>query len=430
MTKVLNKDNIDLVIYHANCVDGFGSALAVYMYYKKNPVQRQIEFIPVAHGSYPPQIKNKNVLICDFSYKKDAMKGIIDNCKSLLIIDHHISAQKELENIDKDYKIFDMEHSGAYLTWKYFFGDTNVPMLIRYIEDNDIWKKELPFTEEITCYLSSQQFDMDIYENLLCDNKLKEVIPFGKILLEQKKNSIQKAIHRSYIKFMNVKGTLYFVAVCNSSDFISDVGNKLLGAYEFCDFSVVYTEKDGSCNISFRSSDDRSDVSVIAEKFGGGGHRNASGSSWVGNIESLGKMIAGINLYNNLSNIEFVFNKTYTISDTLMKTGKEYLFNYILLNESCYQSDIGRYLIKTKENGVQRSVSLYRKQTGDMSFDKDFDFAFIWNYSKNRTWFTVTGNVYISMIVYGKIFEKYPNFEKINNDQIRFSLDGFNLNIF
>ena len=39
-----------------------------------------------------------------------------------------------------------MTHSGAYITWKYFFGDDEVPLLIKYIEDNDIYVIKLVIT--------------------------------------------------------------------------------------------------------------------------------------------------------------------------------------------------------------------------------------------------------------------------------------------
>ena len=48
----------------------------------------------------------------------------------------------------------------------------------------------------------------------------------------------------------------------------------------FPDFTVNYTHKlkRNAFDISFRSSDDRQDVRLIAEHFSGGGHRNASGT--------------------------------------------------------------------------------------------------------------------------------------------------------
>ena len=56
----------DLVIYHGGCNDGFGSALAVWLYVKKNglPLPR---FYPAKHGHKPPGVTGKKVLILDFS---------------------------------------------------------------------------------------------------------------------------------------------------------------------------------------------------------------------------------------------------------------------------------------------------------------------------------------------------------------------------
>ncbi|MCR5763449.1 MAG: bifunctional oligoribonuclease/PAP phosphatase NrnA [Treponema sp.] len=48
----------------------------------------------------------------------------------------------------------------------------------------------------------------------------------------------------------------------------------------------VRQETDHSCTIGFRSKD-RVDVSIVASKFGGGGHKNASGASTDGKVETL-----------------------------------------------------------------------------------------------------------------------------------------------
>ena len=56
------------------------------------------------------KLKDKNVLICDFSFKKDIIAKLLDIVKGLLIIDHHLSAKNELENLDHKHKIFDMNH--------------------------------------------------------------------------------------------------------------------------------------------------------------------------------------------------------------------------------------------------------------------------------------------------------------------------------
>lgn len=46
---------------------------------------------------------------------------------------------------------------------------------------------------------------------------------------------------------------------------------------------VVRQDSDKTCTVGFRSKDNV-DVSIVATKFGGGGHKNASGASYTGNI--------------------------------------------------------------------------------------------------------------------------------------------------
>jgi nanoRNase/pAp phosphatase (c-di-AMP/oligoRNAs hydrolase) len=74
------------------------------------------------------------------------------------------------------------------------------------------------------------------------------------------------------------------VPVCNAPySMASDTGN-LLSKGE--PFAATYTDLgDGRRSFSLRSSDEGADVSVVAKKYGGGGHRNAAGFTAAGNWE-------------------------------------------------------------------------------------------------------------------------------------------------
>ena len=421
MLKKLNKNLIDFVIYHANCPDGLGSALAVYVYYKNNFPNKKIEFYPAAHGTNPPLINNKNILICDFSYKKNAINKIIDDCQSFLIIDHHLSAQKELEDLHNDYKIFDMTHSGAFLTWAYFFPNEEIPPLIKYIEDNDIWTKVLPYTREVTAYISSLPNEIEEYEKLLASNMIEKIaIPYGKVLLTQQNKIIEKALNSSFIKFVDIGGNSYFVAMSNSAIFQSEIGNQLLEKYSSCDFSVVYSETYGATSISLRSANDRVDVSEIARRYGGGGHRNAAGCS-LSDVKLLGYHVGGDNkLCKNLKNIEFKFVFTQ--------------YNSVFINETCYGHKIGNYLLQTRTNEgdkvIQECCSLYRQINNDLNFYAKFDFSFVWNHENDKTRFIATWNKEtINLETVISLFGLYDNFT-ISTGHIVFTLQGLNLKVF
>lgn len=53
-----------LIIYHANCLDGFGAAYAAREHFKECP---QVAYHPGFYQSPPPDIKGKHVIMVDFS---------------------------------------------------------------------------------------------------------------------------------------------------------------------------------------------------------------------------------------------------------------------------------------------------------------------------------------------------------------------------
>lgn len=67
------------------------------------------------------------------------------------------------------------------------------------------------------------------------------------------------------------------VPLCNCPPmFASEVGHWLLEENPFASFVACYSDQGKSRGYSLRSQDGRLNVSEIARKFGGGGHRNAA----------------------------------------------------------------------------------------------------------------------------------------------------------
>lgn len=118
----LQPDEVDYVIYHHPCTDGFGSAFVAWKYLSARFPKRTVTYYPASIGASPPNdVTGRNVLICDYSYRKADLMDLIGKVNKLLILDHHKSAQKELSDVPSEYKVFDMHHSGAWLTWNFFF---------------------------------------------------------------------------------------------------------------------------------------------------------------------------------------------------------------------------------------------------------------------------------------------------------------------
>src|ERR1051325_9019640 len=101
-----------IVLYHADCADGFGAAWAIWQQF---PTAR---FIPVKHGNPPPAgLEDQRVVIVDFSYSRAALETMAAQTQALLVLDHHITAEKALTGLP--YAYFDMKKSGAVLAWEW-----------------------------------------------------------------------------------------------------------------------------------------------------------------------------------------------------------------------------------------------------------------------------------------------------------------------
>jgi oligoribonuclease NrnB/cAMP/cGMP phosphodiesterase (DHH superfamily) len=68
-----------LCIYH-NDDDGFGAAWVIKRFYGAG------EFVPAQYGQEPPDVRGKNVIIVDFSYKRPVMERLIEQVSPALLV--------------------------------------------------------------------------------------------------------------------------------------------------------------------------------------------------------------------------------------------------------------------------------------------------------------------------------------------------------
>lgn len=264
-----------LVIYHHPCLDGFSSAWAA-----KEALGNTAEYIPGNYGNDGtlPDVDDREVYLLDFSYPIDVMLELARRAKRVIVLDHHLSAQQELEPLLDDGTIrgeFDMNRSGAMMTWDYFFPDREAPDFIKYVQDRDLWIKELPHCEEINLALFSYDYTFANWDYIA-----SMPIDFHR--------DQGMAIHRKHMKdirelteqtqYMTIGG-FENVPTVNANYFF---GSDLCGLLsETCPFAAYYwINSEGEYVFGMRSCkdfEDVVDVSVIAKSYGGGGHANASG---------------------------------------------------------------------------------------------------------------------------------------------------------
>ena len=270
------------VIYHGNCPDGFASALAAQLFFKQQDDYKSFKdniiFHKGMHGTTPPDCQDREVYIVDFSYKREAIKTLCRQAVKVTIIDHHISALNDLDGLEQEHENlhmnFDMSQSGAVLTWK-FFHQTAVPKLLQHIQDNDLWQFKLKNTHTIILAIMSYPMKLKLWTSWLNDDNTLEVLHKEGLILERQANRQIKR-YKKAARLGKVAG--YIVPVVNAP---SSIGSELL--HQLSDgypFAVAYEDKSERRVWQLRSGGEKAiDVSLIAQQFGGGGHKNASGFS-------------------------------------------------------------------------------------------------------------------------------------------------------
>ena len=254
---------MEYVLYHKNCDDGFGAAWVAW-----KALGNQANYIPVQHGAPPPEIPDGSIVtIADFAYPRDVLLELNQRMESLWVLDHHKTAAQDLAGLD--FTTFDMQKSGAMLAWSYWFPDKPAPQLVEYIQDKDLWLFGLPNSSEVAAALRSYPRDFTLWDTLSVDNLAKDGIAIRRAI------NIQVSDHVDFAALRNLGG--YMVPVVNATCYTSEIGNHLNLLYPDSPFAACYFDRaDGNRQWSLRSRGEF-DVSEVAQRFGGGGHRNAAG---------------------------------------------------------------------------------------------------------------------------------------------------------
>ena len=262
---LVEPSSVNCVIYHADCTDGFGSAYSAWKL-----LGNRAEYFACKHGTKPPDVAGKNVVILDFSFNNATTKRMISEANSLVVIDHHKSAVVELHDISNT--IFDMNKSGAMLAWEFFHPGKEPPKFIQYIQDRDLWKWELPYSKEFSAAFDMVPFDFEEFEKFEDDSVFDDAVKRGSFILAYSKTVIKKVCDKAASRKIDGK----HVMVVNSSHWMSEIGARLAPD---CDFAMIwYWDHDAlETKISLRAFHETVDVAEIAKKYGGGGHKKAAG---------------------------------------------------------------------------------------------------------------------------------------------------------
>ncbi len=266
-------------LYHNNCPDGFGSALAAYLKFGTRS-----EYIGVKHQQDPPEMAaGSEVYILDFSYPRLVMEELLRQHDRVITLDHHKTAQEALLGLRG--ALFDMNRSGAMISWEYFHPDREIPELFKYIQDRDLWEWKLAETGEVTAGLQLLPQEFDCWLELLTPEGLAKLRQDGKTMLKYQAKEINGMLKHVYLDNLPpyqaptgewLTDRKIPTINCSNYDIVSELCHRMLEEYP--DYPVVASWLRGNSSISYslRSQPDF-DCSAIAKLYGGGGHKNSAG---------------------------------------------------------------------------------------------------------------------------------------------------------
>ncbi len=282
--KKVRKMKEKILCIHHNDSDGKLAAAIVKRHCLREHIDHDI--IEVGYNDYKEKldfvlneekvpIYNK-VYILDFSMGEREMH-IFLKYYTVIWCDHHKTAMEKLPKLWKDSAlagIRNMDKCGAMLTWEYFSQVGESFEELRLVDDYDRWQHKLGddshWFAELNKNWSVEQW-VDVI-NKTSTGKMISYLEKGKFLFELKLKRIEETMKKGIPVIFNEKKS-FIVNNTNTMDG-SLLGNKICEQgydiaikFEFVKEKVIF----GLNSIG------ELDVSLIAKRYGGGGHKNASG---------------------------------------------------------------------------------------------------------------------------------------------------------
>jgi hypothetical protein len=164
----------------------------------------------------------------------------------------------------------DMNRSGVRLAWDYCFPERDVPVFVDWVEDRDLWTRRYWQSDAFDLAIQPIKYSYPHFLDYFDEHKLMRLLAIGGNLVCTRNAYIADLMTK--VVRVHFEGLTWGLVECRS--YVSDVGNRLVVDYERA-ICYRYSRQKRIYHVSLRSSPS-TDVSAIAEKYGGGGHPQSS----------------------------------------------------------------------------------------------------------------------------------------------------------
>ena len=333
-----------IIAYHKFCRDGWAAALVSYYWHVQRLIvrDRDVVFLPLLPDEVSKAVnrlilepRKTQIRFFDLAITKKDVDKLFDRFTDVHIADHHkttadsfsvksdgmnVSSFRYSKGADVDgFKkfVFNNDKCGAALAWEYYYPNEDLPVLIKYLQDRDLWRWSMYESKLVnaglyetlnTPYVVRDHIQPNNGVRVWCSTATKpgfldptnkvpdftqwisylqsnewvdDILQVGRTVKSIQEREIKKIINYARVKVWN-NNKVYFV---NSNVHTSDLGEALYtrtnadGAL-LCDYVFIwrYDHTTNQCYVSLRSlAETNNDVSTIAKQHGGGGHKHAAG---------------------------------------------------------------------------------------------------------------------------------------------------------
>jgi oligoribonuclease NrnB/cAMP/cGMP phosphodiesterase (DHH superfamily) len=267
--------------YHDD-MDGKCAGAIVHKFYKVDrdytkEMGEECEFLRINYKDEFPfdDIKpGETIVIVDFSLQKEGeFQKLLAITENVIWIDHHKTAIEKhgdlnVRGIRRD------GTAGCELTWEFFYPNIAVPPVVKLLGDYDVWAfkygedtnklqtgirlyKTSPTSEEWLRWLDPKYYPAKELEK-------------GQISLKYRDNYYAELV-KSWSFFTEFEG--HKVIACNAGSVSSQLFDSVSEDYDIM-MPFVFDGKQWTVSLYTKKD---IDVSEIAKKYGGGGHKKAAG---------------------------------------------------------------------------------------------------------------------------------------------------------
>ena len=267
-------------LYHAGCPDGFGAAWAVWRSWG-------------ASGHYEARghddaldaaaFSGAEVVWVDIAPQNHHLRSLLHVAARVVVLDHHVSSQGRYQSDPEladavarggHHVCFDLEHSGAALAWRHFHPGQELPDLIAYVEDQDLWTWKLPRSREVNAAISVAPYAFEAWDEM-ASRPASDLADEGAPVVRAQQREIERAARAAHPVWLGS----HRVEAVNAVAQRAWIGHELATRAAFgVPCAAVYRLAGDRVDVSVYSVGDF-DVAALAAERGGGGHRSAAGFS-------------------------------------------------------------------------------------------------------------------------------------------------------